>query len=309
MDLHESYMRVALDVAKAALDVGEVPVGCVIVLRDPDAYKKKRRNNNLETVFKKIPEYDTHMEDAKETSQTSYMKSKSVILSHGANMVNATRDPTRHAELVAIDRMLTGASASDQLCLPASVMAKDHNENNKTNTNSNDNDSTIFLSRCSHCSTASPWTNVKEDASHWKNSFGWKSMENYKTSPPIRFDPDIFQYCDLYVTCEPCIMCASALSLMNIGNVYFGCKNERFGGCGSLLNLHLGCTLSDVHGSGNICKDPKDYQNNDTNQSSPVGYTYNITGGILEKEAIQLLRSFYNRENFHAPEDKRKRKF
>jgi tRNA-specific adenosine deaminase 2 len=30
--------------------------------------------------------------------------------------------------------------------------------------------------------------------------------------------------------------------------------------------------------------------------------------GILEKEAVSLLRSFYDRENFHAPDDKRKRK-
>lgn len=37
-----------------------------------------------------------------------------------------------------------------------------------------------------------------------------------------------------------------------------------------------------------------------------VGYP--IVKGILEEEAISLLRSFYNRENFHAPEEKRKKK-
>lgn len=35
---------------------------------------------------------------------------------------------------------------------------------------------------------------------------------------------------------------------------------------------------------------------------------YPIVTGILEVEAINLLRSFYERENFHAPDDKRKRK-
>ena len=37
-----------------------------------------------------------------------------------------------------------------------------------------------------------------------------------------------------------------------------------------------------------------------------VGYP--IVPGVLEQDAINLLRSFYNRENFHAPDDKRKRK-
>ena len=48
--------------------------------------------------------------------------------------------------------------------------------------------------------------------------------------------------CDLYVTCEPCIMCAGALSLLGIHRVVFGCKNDRFGGNGSILSLHSsGC--------------------------------------------------------------------
>lgn len=41
-----------------------------------------------------------------------------------------------------------------------------------------------------------------------------------------------------YVTCEPCIMCAAALGKLNIKKVYFGCSNERFGGTGSVLNVH-----------------------------------------------------------------------
>lgn len=35
---------------------------------------------------------------------------------------------------------------------------------------------------------------------------------------------------------------------------------------------------------------------------------YPIVEGVLKEEAIELLRSFYDRENFHAPDDKRKRK-
>jgi tRNA-specific adenosine deaminase 2 len=42
----------------------------------------------------------------------------------------------------------------------------------------------------------------------------------------------------LYVTVEPCIMCAYALRQVGITRVVFGCKNERFGGCGSVLDAH-----------------------------------------------------------------------
>ena len=45
---------------------------------------------------------------------------------------------------------------------------------------------------------------------------------------------------DLYVTCEPCIMCAEALKLVGVQRVFFGCYNERFGGTGSILALHKG---------------------------------------------------------------------
>eukprot|EP00966_Prymnesium_polylepis_P211103 4888650-Prymnesium_polylepis.1 len=39
--------------------------------------------------------------------------------------------------------------------------------------------------------------------------------------------------CTLYVTVEPCIMCASALRHVGIRRVVFGCGNDKFGGCGA----------------------------------------------------------------------------
>ncbi|KAB2600056.1 tRNA-specific adenosine deaminase 2 [Pyrus ussuriensis x Pyrus communis] len=47
-----------------------------------------------------------------------------------------------------------------------------------------------------------------------------------------------FSKCVLYVTCEPCIMCAAALSFIGIREVFYGCANDKFGGCGSILSLH-----------------------------------------------------------------------
>ncbi|KAG8745057.1 tRNA(adenine34) deaminase [Ceratobasidium sp. 414] len=43
---------------------------------------------------------------------------------------------------------------------------------------------------------------------------------------------------DLYVTVEPCIMCASALRQLGLRATYFGAANERFGGCGSVLDVN-----------------------------------------------------------------------
>ncbi|OAX81795.1 hypothetical protein ACJ72_03862 [Emergomyces africanus] len=90
----------------------------------------------------------------------------------------------------------------------------------------------------------------------------------------------IFRQTDLYVTVEPCIMCASALRQYQIRHVYFGCANERFGGTGGVLNLH---------------SDPG------------IDPPYPLTGGLFRKEAIMLLRRFYIQENERAPNPKPKK--
>src|SRR3989475_3211936 len=43
--------------------------------------------------------------------------------------------------------------------------------------------------------------------------------------------------CDLYVTKEPCVMCAGALVHVRIRRVIFGCVDPRSGAAGSLMNL------------------------------------------------------------------------
>ncbi|KAL0033796.1 hypothetical protein WJX77_005392 [Trebouxia sp. C0004] len=87
--------------------------------------------------------------------------------------------------------------------------------------------------------------------------------------------------CTLYVTCEPCIMCAGALASLGIGHVYYGCQNDRFGGCGSILSLHeKGCGTC-----GRECKRSR----------------FACSGGLLAAEAINLLRQFYASGNPNAP--------
>jgi len=52
------------------------------------------------------------------------------------------------------------------------------------------------------------------------------------------FPLGIFRDTDLYVTVEPCIMCASALRQLRIRAVYYGCSNDRFGGTGGVFSIH-----------------------------------------------------------------------
>ncbi|KAJ3331359.1 tRNA(adenine34) deaminase [Kappamyces sp. JEL0680] len=42
---------------------------------------------------------------------------------------------------------------------------------------------------------------------------------------------------ELYVTVEPCLMCAAALRQVGIKHVYYGAANDKFGGCGSVFCL------------------------------------------------------------------------
>lgn len=64
----------------------------------------------------------------------------------------------------------------------------------------------------------------------------------------ITLTPQIMDYplseTTLYVTVEPCIMCASALRQLGIKEVFYGCGNDRFGGCGSVLGVNNGSVFA-----------------------------------------------------------------
>ena len=110
------------------------------------------------------------------------------------------------------------------------------------------------------------------------------------TLPPetrLCLDPvrNVMSRCTLYVTVEPCIMCAAALRRVGLTTVYFGCYNERFGGCGSIIPVHTDYIAPSV--------DPQ----------------LRIT--LLKehrKECVGLLRQFYIRENERAPVPRKKAK-
>lgn len=93
----------------------------------------------------------------------------------------------------------------------------------------------------------------------------------------------LFARCTLYVTVEPCVMCAAALARVGMGRVVFGASNDKFGGCGTAVDVASGrhCPGSARH-HGLAC-----------------------TGGLLQDEAVDLLRQFYSRGNVRAPRPQR----
>lgn len=82
--------------------------------------------------------------------------------------------------------------------------------------------------------------------------------------------------CTVYVTIEPCIMCASALRQMGVRSVVFGAPNDKFGGCGSVLSAHSDAPDAPL----------------------PV---MSARAGVRGEEAVALLRLFYAQENSNAP--------
>ena len=70
----------------------------------------------------------------------------------------------------------------------------------------------------------------------------------------------------MYVTLEPCSMCAGALVNSRIRKVYIGTMDEKTGACGSVLNLL------------------KDY---------PFNHKVEIETGILQKECETILKNFF----------------
>jgi tRNA-specific adenosine deaminase 2 len=106
-----------------------------------------------------------------------------------------------------------------------------------------------------------------------------------------------FHRCTLYVTCEPCIMCAGALSLVGMGRVYFGCYNDKFGGCGSIVDVAgdgCGACAGDGYGDAASGRHPV-----------VPGAGFVTRGGLLGEAAIRLLQDFYILGNPNAPKPHR----
>jgi tRNA(adenine34) deaminase len=81
--------------------------------------------------------------------------------------------------------------------------------------------------------------------------------------------------CDLYVTKEPCAMCAGALVHTRIRRVIFGCTDPSAGAAGSVINLLK------MPGFNHRC---------------------DVASGVSQNECAALLQDFFRRRrNLHGP--------
>jgi len=71
--------------------------------------------------------------------------------------------------------------------------------------------------------------------------------------------------CSLYVTLEPCPMCAGAVIMSRIDKIFYGAKDELTGSCGSVINLFM----------------------------ESYGHSTRVVGGILADECSELLTAFF----------------
>ena len=72
--------------------------------------------------------------------------------------------------------------------------------------------------------------------------------------------------CSIYVTIEPCSMCAGALIHARIKNIYFGAKDIKTGACGSIFNIA---------------------------NSNKLNHNINIFGGLLEQDCAKIIKQFF----------------
>ena len=148
---------------------------------------------------------------------------KDKVISEGHNEVNATMNATRHAEMVAYDKLLKYCQTND--------------------------------------------LNVAE----------------------------VCQHVTAYVTVEPCVMCACALRLVGICQVVYGCDNERFGGCGSVLDVDNKLLFTKSVTAEKVM--PLSPKATGGQQGTVMLPPLATTSAVLKAEAIKLLQQFYEGNN------------
>ena len=77
---------------------------------------------------------------------------------------------------------------------------------------------------------------------------------------------ELAQGADVYVTLEPCSMCAGALIQSRIKKVYIGAMDYKTGACGSILNLL------------------EDY---------PCNHKVEVQTGVMQEECEQIIKNFF----------------
>ena len=75
--------------------------------------------------------------------------------------------------------------------------------------------------------------------------------------------------CTMYVTIEPCCMCAGALVLSRIKRLCYGSKDSKTGACGSIVNI---------------------------TENSKLNHCVEVSGGILQEDCSLILSDFFRKK-------------
>ena len=82
--------------------------------------------------------------------------------------------------------------------------------------------------------------------------------------------------CTLYVTLEPCAMCAGAMVLARVGRLVYGAADPKAGACGSVLDV--------IH-------------------ERRLNHRVDVTAGVLAEECGEALREFFARKRRQVAEN------
>lgn len=74
--------------------------------------------------------------------------------------------------------------------------------------------------------------------------------------------------CDIYVTLDPCPMCAGAIIQSRIDNLYFGAYDKKTGSAKSVINLF---------------------------EENLFNHNVNVTGGLMEDECSKIISDFFKK--------------
>lgn len=106
------------------------------------------------------------------------------------------------------------------------------------------------------------WNQVEKlnDATAHAEMIALTSAENYLKNK-------FLTGCDIYVTVEPCLMCAGALVNARISRLFFGAQEPKFGACGSLYNIP---------------------------DENKFNHKIEVFGGLYELESSHLMKEFFS---------------
>ncbi|KAK0612369.1 hypothetical protein B0T17DRAFT_404807 [Bombardia bombarda] len=244
------------------------------------------------------------------------------------NATNVTRNGTRHAEYMAISALISHSPASD--------LEPKKNESSAKRASMPLGDKT---------NKAQP--KPEQELSLWGDvdpRDGHLYPYGQKLHPAPVVDRSVINESVLYVTVEPCVMCASLLRQLGIKKVYFGAVNDKFGGTGGVFRIHINSpplvtsappspqprsgkgfarpildrrpasTIGTItEGQTTLGDDKSDDKDDDPvietvlpGDGGNIEPGYDAEGGWGRDEAVTLLRQFYVQENGRAPVPRKK---